>query len=180
MSWSHHVESTCSKAKRILGLLYRRFYGNTDGATLLQLYQSLVRPHIEYASEVWDPFTNKNQKKLEDIQKFACKIATARWDTGYQELLELTGIPSLATRRLHLKLSTLYKIVYALCYFPGDTFIPGANFSQRTSHSLSFHQPYMLALTLFIILLCLTLFPYGIPYPGLLCRPHHFLYFRVI
>ena len=80
--------------------------------------------------------------KLEDIQKFACKIATSRWDLGYQELLELTDIPSLATRRLHLKLCTLYKIVYGLCYFPPDIFVPRVSYSQRTSHCLSFHQPH--------------------------------------
>ena len=142
MSWSPHIESTCSKAKRILGLLYRRFYGNTDSTTLVQLYQSLVRPHMEYASEVWDPHTQKNRNKLEDIQKFACKIATRRWDLGYQELLELTGIPSLATRRLHLKLCTLYKIVYNLCSFPSGILVPRANYSQRTSHPLQFHQPH--------------------------------------
>ena len=66
MSWSPHIESTCSKAKKILGLLYRRFYGNTDGAALVQLYQFLVRPHMEYASEVWDPYIQKNRNKLED------------------------------------------------------------------------------------------------------------------
>ena len=108
----------------------------------MQLYQSLVRPHMEYASEVWDPHTQKNRNKLEDIQKFACKIATRRWDLGYQELLELTGIPSLATRRLHLKLCTLYKIVYNLCSFPSGILVPRANYSQRTSHPLQFHQPH--------------------------------------
>jgi hypothetical protein len=62
-----HVDSICSKAKKILGLLYRRFYGNTDSASLIQLYQSLVRPHMEYACEVWDPYMLKNRDKLEGV-----------------------------------------------------------------------------------------------------------------
>ena len=37
------------KARRILGLLYRRFYGQASQDSLKQLYPSLVRPHLEYA-----------------------------------------------------------------------------------------------------------------------------------
>ena len=50
MKWSLHIEVTCSKAKRILGLLYRRFYGLADCRTIIQLYLSIVRPHLEYTS----------------------------------------------------------------------------------------------------------------------------------
>ena len=49
LSWSNHISGVCSRAKQILGLLYRQFY-NSSSATLKQLYLSLVRPHLEYAS----------------------------------------------------------------------------------------------------------------------------------
>jgi hypothetical protein len=55
MKWSSHIELACSKAKRILGLLYRRFYGLADCRTIIHLYLSIVRPHLEYASSLWDP-----------------------------------------------------------------------------------------------------------------------------
>ena len=55
LSFSQHIDSTCSKARKILGLLYRRFYNNVNNGTLLQLYLSLVRPHLECASPVWNP-----------------------------------------------------------------------------------------------------------------------------
>ena len=60
LSFSQHIDSVCSKARKILGLLYRRFYNNASKDTLLQLYLSLVRPHLEYASPVWNPRTCKN------------------------------------------------------------------------------------------------------------------------
>ena len=44
LSFSQHIDSVCSKAKKIFGLLYRRFYNNASKDTLLQLYLSLVRP----------------------------------------------------------------------------------------------------------------------------------------
>ena len=47
LSWSSHIDNICSKAKRILGLLYRRFYRQSNEQTLCQLYVSLVRLHLQ-------------------------------------------------------------------------------------------------------------------------------------
>ena len=58
MSFSKHIESICSKARKVTGLLYRRF-NKANSDTLLQLYLTMVRPHLEYASPVWNPSTHK-------------------------------------------------------------------------------------------------------------------------
>ena len=52
LSWSQHISFCCSKARQVLGLLYRRFYSFSNQETLKQLYLSLVRPHIEYGCQV--------------------------------------------------------------------------------------------------------------------------------
>ena len=31
LSWSNHITSICAKAKRILGLLYRKYYNHVEG-----------------------------------------------------------------------------------------------------------------------------------------------------
>ena len=62
LSWSPHIASTYSKAMKVLGLLYRRFYGYADSDSLKQLYLTLVRPHLDYACQVWDPHPCKRQK----------------------------------------------------------------------------------------------------------------------
>ena len=49
LSWSLHAEFACQKARWVLGLLYRRFYGQASQDSLKQLYLSLVQPHLEYA-----------------------------------------------------------------------------------------------------------------------------------
>ena len=142
LSWTPHITSVCSKAKQILGLLYRRFYNHAEGATLMQLYLSLIRPHLEYACPVWDPHTMKDKVLLEDVQRFALRMATKQWDSGYQDLLDIMNVPSLADRRLQLKLALLYKIVHGMCYFPPDILCPRTNYSVRTNHSLVIDQPY--------------------------------------
>ena len=83
----------------------------------MQLYISLVRPHLEYASQVWDPYLQGDFDRLEAVQKFALRLISQPWDSGYDELLSITNIPRLDERRLHLK---LFKIVHGLCYFPED------------------------------------------------------------
>ena len=41
---------------------------------------------------------------------------TKNWDKGYNELLYMTNLPSLADRRLYLKLCSMYKIVHNLSH----------------------------------------------------------------
>jgi len=46
-----HITVTCSKAKQILGVLYKHFYDSASPDTLKQLYLSMV----DYACQIWDP-----------------------------------------------------------------------------------------------------------------------------
>ena len=107
LSWTHHIQGVCSKARKILGLLYRRYYQYSDSRTLCQLYLSLVRPHLDYATQVWDPHLQRDINSLECLQKFALRLCSKQWDTGYHELLNMFSLPSLENRRLHLKLCHL-------------------------------------------------------------------------
>ena len=40
LSWSEHIQSICNKSRKLVGLLYRQFYLNTDSDTLCQFYLS--------------------------------------------------------------------------------------------------------------------------------------------
>ena len=121
LSWSQHVDYMCVKTRKLIGLLYRRFYGNMDNEGLLQLYITMVRPHLEYAAQVWDPHLVKNIEKLEKVQKFALRMR--QWDCGYNDLLDKAGLPTLRNRRMFSKQCTLFKIHAGLLYFPSDVFI---------------------------------------------------------
>ena len=49
---------------------------------LLNLYTSLVRPHLEYACQVWDPYTERNIDHLEKVQKYALRICNGTQGMG--------------------------------------------------------------------------------------------------
>ncbi len=141
MSWSAHSTSTCSKAKQILGLLYRYYYGSASSATLKQLYFSMVRPHLDYACQIWDSHLAKDKKKLEDVQRFACRLASHQWDASYQDLLQLYKLPTVEEHRLHLKLGLMFKIIHNFCYYP---YTPSFrdNFHSRAAHAFQFRLPF--------------------------------------
>ena len=98
LTWSQHVDKVCSKTRKLTGLFYRRFCCcNPD--LMLQLYKSLIHPHLEYASQVWDPHLLKDVNNLEKTQKFALRVCQKNWSTSYQDLLTSPNIPTLSDSR---------------------------------------------------------------------------------
>ena len=61
---------------------------------------------------------------LQNVENFALRTVTKRWDAGYQELLDMAALPSSESRRLQSSLCMLYKIVHNLCYFPSNIITP--------------------------------------------------------
>ena len=68
LNWHTHIQKICSKANKVLGLLKRNI-SSCSPATKSLAYLSLVRPCVEYASSVWDPFLQKHINELEQIQR---------------------------------------------------------------------------------------------------------------
>ena len=59
--WSPHVQTICKKARRKIIIVYRQFSStDTHCSTVLKLYIALVRPHLEYAAQVWNPHLAKD------------------------------------------------------------------------------------------------------------------------
>ena len=61
LSWTDHINHICSKARKlVVGMLCRQFYSWADTSTLLCIYLTCIRPHLEYACQLWDPYTDKH------------------------------------------------------------------------------------------------------------------------
>ena len=74
----------------------KQFYSWADSNTLLLIYHTCIRPHLEYACQLWDPFLNKGMQSLEAVQKFACKVCLKQWDLDYDSMLQLLNLPRLS------------------------------------------------------------------------------------
>ena len=137
LCWSEHIHTKCSKAKKLVGLLHRRFQSNTDPTMLFNLYIALIRPHLEYACEVWNPHLQKDKTKLEQVQKFGLRMCTKKWNADYGYLLTLFDIPPLEHRRLCLSLCTTYKIINKLVDFLQHIFVSKSTSNLRSSKNTS-------------------------------------------
>ncbi|MES9881006.1 MAG: reverse transcriptase domain-containing protein, partial [Sedimenticola sp.] len=110
LKFSEHTTKSVSKANRNLGLIARTFT-YLDKEIFLQLYKSLVRPHLEYATPVWSPLLKKDRIAIENVQRRATRLLRGYVNCSYQERLRTLGLPSLEYRRERADLLQVYKIL---------------------------------------------------------------------
>ena len=73
LNWIKQVQIVTTKANNTLSLI-RRNMGGRPLPVKERCYKSLVRPILEYASTVWDPYTQANIYKLEMVQRSAARF----------------------------------------------------------------------------------------------------------
>ena len=110
LSFSNHINEIVSKANRILGLIKRNFK-YLDENSFLNLYKTLVRPILEYASPVWNPHQMKYIKLIEGVQRRGTKLLSSIQALDYPKRLEKLKLPTLQFRRLRTDLIQVYKIM---------------------------------------------------------------------
>ena len=77
LTWRKHVEATAEKAEKSLRLILR-LCDTKRGVSqklLILLYESCIRPILEYASEVWGDVSKTNAQKLTTVQHHALKAS---------------------------------------------------------------------------------------------------------
>ena len=99
----------CSKARKLIGLIYCRFYQHSSSESLLHMYLMLVCPH----------------------QKFTLRVCSKQWNSS---ILQLFSLPTLQQCRFYLDLSTIFKIEHNLSYFPSGIFVEQTLRVSSTSH----------------------------------------------
>jgi len=54
--------------------MIKRTFVNRDSKIILKLYQSLVRPKLEYCVQAWWPYLKKDSDLLEKVEKRATRL----------------------------------------------------------------------------------------------------------
>jgi len=88
LTWTEHISQICTKARKLVGMLYRHYSKWADTDTLRCIYLTCIQPHLEYACQLWDHYINKMSQNLESIQKFACRVCLKQWDLSYNCMLQ--------------------------------------------------------------------------------------------
>lgn len=111
LEWSEHISDITGNANKVLGLVKRNFW-NSSRNVKETLYKSSVRPKLEYASEIWDPYYKKDTYAVEMIQRKAARFCmnNYRRESSVTELIETRGWDSLQLRRKQARLSLMCKL----------------------------------------------------------------------
>ena len=115
LTWGGHIDAVCKKANSVQAVLKRNIRVSDRGIKAAA-YKSLVRPHVEYCSTVWDPHTKTQKAKVEMVQRRAARWVLNKYrqgpnTTGPSQMIAALGWPSLELRRRVARLSLLHKMV---------------------------------------------------------------------
>ena len=117
LNWSSHIKNITAKGNRTVGFLRRNFKDCTTKVKSAT-YTAMVRPSLEYASTVWDPYEEKDKKPLEMVQRRAARYVYnnyfERTPGTVTNMIENLGWENLEERRKNNRLVMLYKIKHHL------------------------------------------------------------------
>ena len=96
-----------------MGVLYQllRSFHYRDKKVFVSLYKTYMRPHLEFASPVWNPWLRKDVIALEKVQKKFVRNITCLNGTYIDKLANI-GLLTLENRRKYLDLVETFKIVH--------------------------------------------------------------------
>ena len=76
-----------------------------------KLFTVMVRPHLEYAQQVWQPHLKKHITMIENVQRMATKQIAGFSELSYYEQLRSLDMPNLLYRRLRGDMIEVYKML---------------------------------------------------------------------
>ena len=104
-----HVDYMISKAQKRLWTIRHAKKSGMSENDLLKLFNSVIRPVLEYAAPVFHPMLNLGMRdSIERIQKRACKIIYG-WNSDYDKLIDAGKIVTLEKRREKLTIDFALK-----------------------------------------------------------------------
>ena len=135
LSWSPHVNTIASRARSVAAWVLSAFSAR-DRLTMLTLYKSLVRSHLEYCCPLWNPDKLSDIQQLEGVQRtFTSKICGVN-NLDYWSRLKALNLMSLQRRRERYIIIHMWKILHGLS--PNDL---GIQFSGPSRHGIKAKVP---------------------------------------
>ena len=117
LDFNEHISSIIAKAKQRLFLLKKIFVSRNPSILILG-FKTYIIPLLEYCSQVWNPHSNSDVRRLESVQRIFTKKLPGYQGLNYPARLEKAGLCTLELRRLRADLCFCYKILHNLIDTP--------------------------------------------------------------
>ena len=149
LTFSKHISKQVNKANQVLGAIKHTFSA-LDNTTFLLLYKSLVRPHLECATVIWNPRYKRDKDALERIQRRATKLLKGLSELSYGERLRALNLPTLEYRRQRADIIETFKILKGLdhavcdreCKTCGNCLVKNSIYKSTRGHSMKLHAQH--------------------------------------
>ena len=116
LSWNSHIDRITGNANRTLGYIQRNIK-SIKQKVRETAYNTLVRPQLEYAAPIWDPYTKEKTPQLEKIQRrgqdFIRPVITITGQALHLCLTNSVGEP-FEQRQADARLCLFYKMVHGI------------------------------------------------------------------
>ncbi len=77
----------------------------------MRLYKQYVRPHLEFSTQAWSPWTEGDKACLEKVQQRAVRMVSGLKSDDYSERLSELGLTTLEERRHQADMAMVHKIL---------------------------------------------------------------------
>ena len=108
-----HCKKVAATANAVLRQLTKNFHYR-DRHVFKKLYVQYVRPHLEFASPAWSPWSELDKSLLEKVQNRAVNQVAGLQGKTYEEKCEELGLETLEKRREKQDLLQTYKILHGV------------------------------------------------------------------
>ena len=112
INFKSHIDKVLTKASKGIAVI-KRLRNSLLRKSLITIYQSIIRPHLDYGDILYDQPSNAAFcQKIEPFQyKAALAITVAIQGTSQEKLLEELGLEKLKSRRWLRRLCCMYNII---------------------------------------------------------------------
>ena len=120
--WNDQIESCISKANQMLCWISRNLISR-ERFLMLRVYKALIRPHLEYCVQLWNPAAEHGNwsliLRIESVQRRFTRMIEEVGLLPYSERLRILQLTTLAERRSRGDLIEVYKASQGLSQLTG-------------------------------------------------------------
>ena len=120
--WNDQIESCISKANQMLCWIARNLISR-EKTLMLRIYKTLIRPHLEYCVQLWNPAPEHGNwsliLRIESVQRRFTRMIEEVGLLPYSERLQILELTTLAERRSRGDLIEVYKASQGLSQLSG-------------------------------------------------------------